>query len=98
MSLFYIIISVFFFISSAVLIFKPGFIKNLFLIIINNNLLMVYGAVEIAIALGILHYKNQVNHSIIPLVIGIMLFIDGILYVIFSSRKERLLATILQID
>lgn len=57
---------------------------------------MVYGVVEIAMALGILYFKNNTKFSLIPLLIGILLFIDGILYVIFSSRKEKLLTAILK--
>ena len=97
MVLFYVIISLKFFLTSALLVFKPGWIKTLYLKMINNNLVMVYGVVEIAMALGIIYFKNKVKFSFIPLIIGIILFIDGILYVVFSSRKERLLTAILQI-
>ena len=97
MVLFYVIISLIFFLTSALLVFKPGWIKTLYLKMINNNLVMVYGVVEIAMALGIIYFKNKVKFSFIPLIIGIILFIDGILYVVFSSRKERLLTAILQI-
>ena len=49
-------------------------------------------------ALGILHFKSDAKYGFIPLIIGILLFLDGILYVVFSSKKETLLKTVLNIQ
>ena len=93
----YIIISAIFFVSSVLLIFKPGWVKSIYLRIINNNLVMVYGVIEIGMALGIIYFKSNAKFSFIPLIIGLILFVDGILYVFFSSRKGRLLTALMQI-
>jgi len=97
MILLYIIISAIFFVSSVLLIFKPGWVKSIYLRIINNNLVMVYGVIEIGMALGIIYFKSNAKFSFIPLIIGLILFVDGILYVFFSSRKGRLLTALMQI-
>lgn len=98
MILFYVIISIVFFITSLMLFLKPGLMKKLYLLLINKSLVMVYGVLEIIMALGILHFKSDVKYGIIPLIIGILLFLDGILYVVFSSKKETLLKTVLNIQ
>ena len=98
MFLLYSLVSLILVSTSFLLIFKPQLIKSIFLMLINNNLMMVYGVGEIAMALGILYFRNKANFSFIPLIIGVILFIDGIMYVVFSSKKERLLKAILQIN
>ena len=98
MILFYVIISIVFFFSSLMLFFKPGLMKKLYLLLVNKSLVMVYGVLEIIMALGILHFKSDAKYGFIPLIIGILLFLDGILYVVFSSKKETLLKTVLNIQ
>ncbi len=97
MTLVYIIISVILLISSSLLAFKPLLVKTLMVQLIKSNLIMLYGVVEIAMALGILYFKGEANYSLIPMIIGILLFVDGILYVVFSGRKEKLLAVLVHI-
>lgn len=94
----YILVSALLLFSSALLAFKPLLIKTLMIQLINKNLIMVYGVVEIAMALGILYFKGEADYSLIPMIIGILLFVDGILYVLFSSRKEKLLTVLVHIQ
>ncbi len=87
-----------FFVASAVLIINPGWIKFVLLKMVEKNLVMLYGILEIVLSFIILYFRNGAKYPLIPIIIGLLLFIDGIMYVVLSNQKNKLIYLLLQMQ
>jgi len=94
----YIIVSIVFYILSALLVINPGWIKYILLKMVEKKLVMIYGILEIVTSLIILYFRKGAQYPLIPIIIGLLLFIDGIMYVVLSNQKNRLIYLLLQMQ
>jgi uncharacterized membrane protein HdeD (DUF308 family) len=70
-------------------IFLTRWIRWLLQFILDHNLFFIMGIIEILIGLGTLYYRHVSNLKWFSYFIGLMLFIDGIFYLLSSSRFRQ---------
>jgi len=90
MNWFYFGVSVFLVISGTMTVIKPIWLKNLMQIIVQKDLFFIPGVIEIGIGLGTLYYRDQTKMTWFVYLAGLMLFFDGIFYVLMSKRLREM--------
>ncbi|MBO8131162.1 MAG: DUF2065 family protein [Candidatus Marinimicrobia bacterium] len=89
MVLYYVIIGLIFLTIFIVSLLFPEFVKNLMKYIIKREFFIPIGIAEIILGLGILYFRHRTKLKIFILIIGLFLFIDGVMYLISGERVRK---------
>jgi len=77
-------------ISGIIILLKPAWLKDIMRIVVEKDLFFVPGVIEIGIGLGTLYFREQTNLNWFIYLAGLMLFFDGILYIVMSKRLREM--------
>lgn len=86
MNWFYLCEGILFGISGILLLFQTVLVKRFCHWIQEHNLFIIPGLTEIVLGLMTLYFRHQTNLRTFVMIVGLMLFIDGIFYLMSSSR------------
>lgn len=95
---FYLFESLLFLIIGLLLVFRSVVIKKLFNFIQQRNLFFIPGIVEIILGLLTLYFRHQTRLLTLVFLVGIILFIDGIFYLIMSDKLSSTVDWILKLE
>lgn len=98
MVLFYLIESLLFLAFGAVLIFRSRILKDLITFLAQRKLLFIPGIFEIIFGLLTLHFRHETQLTPLVFLVGILLFIDGIFYLLLSEKLEPTIDWLLQLN
>lgn len=90
MNWFYFSAAVILVISGVVILIRPVWLKNLMRIVIRKDLFFLPGVLEIGVGLGTLYYRDQTRMTWFVFLAGLLLFFDGIFYLVMSKRLREL--------
>lgn len=88
MNWFYLLCSGVFTLTGILLTVQPLWGKRLVQFIVNKQLQILPGTVEIALGLGTLYYREQTRLEWFVYTVGLLLFIDGVLYMLSARRLQ----------
>jgi len=66
-------------------------------LVVEKELFFIPGVLEIGLGLGTLYFRDQTNLNWFIYLAGLMLFFDGMLYIIMSKRLREMYIWFLQI-
>jgi len=95
---FYLFESLLFLIIGLLLVFRSVVIKKLFNFIQQRNLFFIPGIVEIILGLLTLYFRHQTRLLTLVFLVGIILFIDGIFYLIMSDKLSSTIDWMLKLE
>ncbi len=98
MILFYLVESLLFLTFGAVLIFRSRILKNLIFFFVQRKLIFIPGIVEIILGLLTLHFRHETRLTTFVFLVGILLFIDGIFYLLLSEKLKPTIDWLLQLN
>lgn len=87
---FYMVAALLLAVSGIIILIKPAWMKSLMQIIVKKDLFYVPGVTEIGIGLGTLYYRDQTKMTWFVYLAGLMLFFDGIFYILMSKRLREM--------
>jgi len=89
MILFYLVEGLLFGVSGLLLLFKVNLVKKFLSWIQERDLFLIPGIIEIILGLSTLYFRHQTNLKTFVLIVGLMLFIDGIFYLTASTKLKK---------
>jgi len=95
---FYFFESLIFLIFGLVLILKNVLIKNLLKYIHEKNLFFIPGIIEIIMGLSTLYFRHDTQLSSLVFLVGILLFIDGVFYLLMSDKLSSTIEWMLKLE
>lgn len=95
---FYLFESLLFLLFGAVLIFRSRVLKNLLAFLTQRKLLFIPAVFEITFGLLTLHFRHETRLTLFVFLVGILLFIDGIFYLLLSEKLNSTIDWLLQLD
>ncbi len=84
-------------ISGITVLIKPSLMKIVMGLVVEKELFFIPGVLEIGLGLGTLYFRDQTNLNWFIYLAGLMLFFDGMLYIIMSKRLREMYIWFLQI-
>ena len=98
MMLFYLLESLIFLCFGLVLVFKSVLIKKLFVLVQERNLFFIPGLIEIILGLLTLNFRHETRLLMFVFLIGILLFIDGVFYLLLSEKLRSTIDWLLNLE
>jgi len=95
---FYLFESLLFLLFGAVLIFRSRILKNLIVFFAQRKLLFIPGIFEITFGLLTLHFRHETRMAPFVFLVGILLFIDGIFYLLLAEKLNATIDWLLQLE
>ncbi|MDO9549251.1 MAG: DUF2065 family protein [Candidatus Marinimicrobia bacterium] len=80
------------------MIFKSVIIKNLLNFIQEKNLFFIPGIIEIILGLLTLYFRHQTRLVTLVFIVGILLFIDGVFYLLMSDKLRSTIEWMLKLE
>ena len=95
---FYLVESLLFLIFGLVLVFKSVNIKKLLNYIQQKKLFYIPGIIEIIMSLLTLYFRHQTRLVSFVFIVGILLFIDGVFYLLMTDKLKSTIEWILTLE
>jgi uncharacterized protein YjeT (DUF2065 family) len=98
MNWFYLSSSALFTLFGLILTIYPPVGRKLMQFVIGKELQLIPGTFEIGIGLATLYYRDQTNFKWFVYLVGLLLFFDGILYLLSTRRLRTLAEMVLMLE